>query len=108
MSCLINTSTTWRKKPTKEANPALKKAAYVKAAVATRHEDYQRGKRIAEKIDDDDLRADTISFLMYRAALRYLEVAYPDKASELLPQLSAGPRRAVVKIALAQKSSETV
>jgi hypothetical protein len=85
-----------------EANPALKKAAYVKAAAATRHEDYQRGKRIAEKIDDDELRADTISFLIYRAALRYLEVAYPDKAGELLPQISSGPRRAVVKIALAQ------
>jgi hypothetical protein len=85
-----------------ETSPDLKKAAYVKAAIATRHEDYQRGKRIAEKIDIDDLRIDTISFLMYRAALRYVEVDYADKASELLPQISAGPRRAVVKIALAQ------
>jgi hypothetical protein len=86
----------------KESNALFRRMAYVKAAVATRREDYQRGKRIAEKIDDNDLRADTVSFLMYRAALLYVEVGFNEKAAELMPAISDGPRRAVLKIALAQ------
>ena len=86
----------------KESSATFKRMAYLKAAVATEREDYKRGKRIAEKIDDDDLRADAISFLLYRAALLYLSSAFPERAVELAPQISNGPRRAVLKIAMAQ------
>jgi hypothetical protein len=86
----------------KESNALFKKMAYVKAAVATRREDYKHGKRIAEKIDDEDLRADTVSFLVYRAALLFLGSSLIEEASELAAQISDGPRRAVLKIALAQ------
>ena len=85
-----------------ESSATFKRMAYLKAAVATEREDYKRGKRIAEKIDDDDLRADAVSFLLYRAALLYLSGAFPERAVELAPQISNGPRRAVLKIALAQ------
>lgn len=86
-----------------ESNALFKRMAYVKAAVATRREDYKRGKRIAEKIDDNDLRADTVSFLVYRAALLFLDSGLDERAAELVPEISDGPRRAVLKIALAQR-----
>jgi len=87
----------------KENNSLFRKTAYVKAALATKSEDYLRGKRIAEKIDDDDLRADAVSFLLYRAALSFLEKGEIEKTFELWPQIKDVSRRAVVKIALAQR-----
>ena len=87
----------------KERNALFKKAAYVKAALATKPEDYLRGKRIAEKIDDDDLRADAVSFLLYRAALSFLANGDLEKTSELAELNKDVSRRAVVKIALAQR-----
>jgi hypothetical protein len=87
----------------KERNALFRKTAYVKAALATKPEDYLRGKRIAEKIDDDDLRADAISFLLYRAALSFLEKGDLEKTSELAGVIKDVCRRAVVKIALAQR-----
>jgi hypothetical protein len=86
----------------KETNELAKRMAYVKAALATNTEDYKRGKRIAEKIDDADLRDDTVSFLLYRVALNYLDSGVTEGIPDLLPQISDGPRRAVVKIAFAQ------
>jgi hypothetical protein len=87
----------------KERNALFRKTAYVKAALATKPEDYLRGKRIAEKIDDDDLRADAVSFLLYRAALSFLEKGDLEKTSELAGLNKDASRRAVVKIALAQR-----
>jgi hypothetical protein len=85
-----------------EINEISKRMAYVKAALATSVEDYKRGKRIAEKIDDADLRDDTISFVLYRFAVAALASGLTEQAAELSPQISNGPRRAVLKIALAQ------
>jgi hypothetical protein len=87
----------------KESNALFRQAAYAKAALATKAEDYLRGKRIAEKIDADDLRADVISFLLYRAALSFLEKGDLEKTSELAVLNKDASRRSVVKIALAQK-----
>ena len=87
----------------KESNALFRKMAYVKAALATKSDDYLRGRRIAEKIDDDDLRADAVSFLLYRAALFFLEKGEIEKTSELEPQIKDLSRRAVVRIALAQR-----
>ncbi len=87
----------------KESNPIAKKLAYVEAAVLTNPADYKRAKRIAEKIDDDDLRADAVSFVLYRAALFLVDKADIEKALEIVPAISDVSRRAVVKIAIAQR-----
>ncbi len=90
-------------KADRENNPALKKVAYVEAALATDPRDYARGKGIAGKIDDVELRADVISFVLYRAALSFVWKGELDKTGELAPQISDAPRRAVVRLAVAQK-----
>jgi hypothetical protein len=88
----------------KQSNPIARKLAFVEAALATTPEDYQRGKRIAEKIDgDDNLRADVVSFLLYRGALLLVSKAEIEKAAEIAPQISDVLRRSVVKIAIAQR-----
>ena len=86
----------------KTADPAARNLAYVEAAIATDVEDYVRGKSVAEKISDETLQADTISFLLYRSALSYVRKKEFDKAAELTPQIANPTRRAVVKIAMAQ------
>ena len=48
------------------------------------------------------MRDDTVSFLLYRVALNYLNSGVTEGIPDLLPQISDGPRRAVVKIAFAQ------
>ena len=90
-------------KADKENNPIMKKLAYVEAALAAKPEDYRRAKRIADKIDDDELRADAVSFVLYRASLFLIEKTEVEKAIEIAPQISSVPRRAVVKIAIARR-----
>ena len=87
----------------KESNTAFRRVAYVNAALATKPEDYVQAKRIAGKIDDDDLRADVVSFVLYRAALAFVEKSEIEKAVDIAPTISDVPRRAVVKIAIAQR-----
>jgi tetratricopeptide (TPR) repeat protein len=86
-----------------ENNPIARKLAYVEAALAARPEDYQRAKRVAEKIDDNNLRADAVSFVLYRAALFFADRGEIDKAIDIAPTISDVARRAVVKIAVAQR-----
>jgi hypothetical protein len=86
----------------KERNPAFRRVAYARAALATKPEDYIHAKRIAGNIDDDDLRADAVSFVLYRAALFFVENAEIEKASDISRTISDLPRRAVVRIAIAQ------
>jgi len=86
----------------KESNAAFRKVAYVQAALETKPEDYIHAKRIAGKIDDDDLRADAVSFVLYRAALFFADKAEIEKAIDIAPTISDVSRRAVVKIAIAQ------
>jgi TPR repeat protein len=91
-------------KADREQNSIARKLAYAEVALTTKPEDYARAKRIAEKIaDDDDLRADVISFVLFRAALFFVEKADVEKAVEIVPEISAVSRRAVVKIAIAQR-----
>lgn len=86
-----------------ESDPIAKKLAYAEAATATNPKDYQRAKRSAEKIDDADLRADVISFVLYRAALFLVDKAETETALEIASQINNVSRRAVVKIAIAQR-----
>lgn len=86
----------------KEVDQNKKTLAYVNAALAVNATDYQRAKRIAEKIADEALRSDVIAYVVYRAALSLVRQKETDKAVELAAQLNDVPRRAVVKIAIAQ------
>lgn len=89
-------------KADKETDPIAKNLAYIKASLTTKPEDYRRGVKIAEKIDDDNLEADAVSFLLYRAALYFVDKKEIDAAEELAPQIKEVLRRSVVKIAVAQ------
>ncbi len=86
----------------KETNPTAKKQAYVNAVLAVDATDYERAKRIAEKIADDDLRVDVISYAIYRAGLTYVTQKDYGKAGELAEMLTNKQRQAMVKIAIAQ------
>ncbi|MGZ5481085.1 MAG: hypothetical protein ACXWID_03805 [Pyrinomonadaceae bacterium] len=86
----------------KETDPAAKKLAYINAALAVNATDYERGKRVAEKIADDDLRAEVVSYVLYRAALTLVMQKEIDKALELATKLGNLQRRAMVKLAVAQ------
>lgn len=92
----------------KTVDPAARNLAYVEAVLAVDVEDYPRAKSIAEKISDDTLKADAISFVLYRSALAQVRKKEFDKATELAPQIANGPRRAVVRIAIAQRVFEDV
>jgi len=87
----------------KERNALFRNVAYTKAALAPKPEDYDRAKRIAQKIDDNELRADAVSFVLYRAALFFVGKADLEKAVEIAPAITDIARRAVVKIAIAQR-----
>jgi hypothetical protein len=86
----------------KEIDPVKKKLAFVEAALATDASDYERAKRIAEKIAEEYLRSDTVSFVFYRAALSFVGKKEITKATELVPQIDHASRRAIVKMAIAQ------
>lgn len=85
-----------------ETDPIAKKLAYIRAAISTDAEDYKRGKSIAGKIDDENLREDVVSFLLYRASLHFVDTKEIETAEELLPQIKESLRRSVAKIAVAQ------
>jgi hypothetical protein len=87
----------------KETNTSFRNVAYARAVVTTKPDDYERAKGIAKKISDNDLRADTLSFALYRAALFFVERNEMAKAMELALQISDVTRGAVAKIALAQR-----
>lgn len=88
----------------KTADPNARNLAYVEAALSVNAEDYPRAKSIAEKISDDALKADAISFVLYRAALAYVQNKEFEKAAELTPKIANAPRRALVRIAIAQRA----
>ena len=94
--------TTLEERAEKTVDPTARNFAYIDAALATDVEDYLRAKSLAEKISDETLKADTISFVLYRAALGFVQKKEIEKAGELTPQIAHHSRRAVVKIAIAQ------
>ncbi len=86
----------------KESNVLFRDVAYIQVALITSPTDSERGKRIAQKIDDSDLRADAVSFVLYRAALFFVSKADIAKALNMAPTITEPTRQAVVKIAIAQ------
>jgi hypothetical protein len=89
-------------KADKEIDPIAKRLAYIKAVFRTKPEDYKRGKQIAEKIEDENVKAEMVSFLLYRATLYFLEKKKTGMAEELAPQIKEPLRRSVAKITIAQ------
>lgn len=87
----------------KTPDPAARDRAYVEAALAPDAQDYQRAKSIAEKISDETLKTDATSFILYRAALSFVGKKDLEKANELAPRITNLVRRALVRIAIAQK-----
>lgn len=86
----------------KEDDPIARKLGYVQAALATKPEDLARGRNIAAKIEEAELREQVISFLMYRAALVALEKGKLDEAITLASE--AQPlQHAVILITAAQR-----
>ena len=88
----------------KTVDPTARNLAWVEAALAVDAEDYPRAKSIAEKISDETLKADAISFVLYRSALAHVPKKEVEKAIELASQIANPPRRAIVKIAIAQNA----
>lgn len=86
----------------RERNPLARKLAYVRAALATRPEELKRGKSLASKVDDDDLRKRLVSFLVYRAALAQLEGGKVEEAVNTSTEAAPLPR-AIILITAAQK-----
>jgi hypothetical protein len=85
----------------KTADPTAKRRAYIDAVLAADAQDYERAKRVAEKIDDDILRSETIAFIFYRAALYFVGNKDLEKASELIGKIEDAQRRSIVRIAIA-------
>jgi hypothetical protein len=86
----------------KETDPVARKLAYVQAALATTPEELERGRRLADKIDEKELRERVVSFLIYRAALSELEKGRTDEAVRLSAE-AAPVQRSIVLITAAQR-----
>jgi hypothetical protein len=84
-----------------ETDPVSRKLAYLKAALNTNVSELERGRKIASKIEERELREQVISFLSYRAALGALDKKRAEDAVALAAD--AGPlQRAVILISAAQ------
>jgi hypothetical protein len=87
----------------KEANPIARKLKFAEAALATAAKDFERGKTLADRIDnDEELRKQVIIFLYYRAALSFFNENSLDKAEETALKIPMSAERAVAVLAVAQ------
>jgi tetratricopeptide (TPR) repeat protein len=88
----------------KERDPIARKLAFMQAALATAPEDLERARRLAGKIDEDELRGQLVSFLVYRAALQHLERGRLEESVKLAGE--ARPvQRAIILITVAQRTT---
>jgi hypothetical protein len=84
-----------------ETDPVARKLAYLKAALSTDISELDRGRQLASKIEEKELREQVISFLSYRAALDALDKKRTEEALGLASD--AGPiQRATILISAAQ------
>jgi hypothetical protein len=84
-----------------ETDPVARKLAYLRAALNTNVSELERGRRIASKIEEKELREQVVSFLSYRAALEALEKKRVEEALGLVS--SVRPiQRAIILISAAQ------
>lgn len=85
-----------------ESDPTAKKLAYAELAVKTRAEDFEKAARVAKKIEDEKLREQVLTFVLYRASLKFLEKGDIEKAVELADKTPQSLNKAVAQIAIAQ------
>lgn len=86
----------------KESDQTARGLALVKAALATTPEELERGRKIADRISEGELREQALSFLAYRTALLDLEKGRPEEAVGVAAE--ARPlQRAIVLITAAQR-----
>jgi hypothetical protein len=84
-----------------ETDPVARKHAYLKAALNTNIEELERGRKIASKIEEKELREQVISFLCYRAALEALDKKRVEEAIGLASEMRP-TQKAIVLITAAQ------
>ncbi|MBV9925482.1 MAG: hypothetical protein JOZ96_10735 [Acidobacteria bacterium] len=87
----------------KEPSGLSRNIAYAKAALATDVGGYERGWKIARRIEDDSLRAGVTNWLTYRAALHLAGAGELDRAHELLLKDEDTAQRASCLVVGAQK-----
>lgn len=88
----------------KEFNPLARKLRFAEAALATAPKDFERGKGLANRIENDaKLHQQIVAFLYYRAALTCFAENDLEKAEELALKIPSSLERALTLIAVAQK-----
>jgi hypothetical protein len=88
----------------KEFNLLARKLRFAEAALATAPKDFERGKGLANRIENDDkLHQQIVAFLYYRAALTCFAENDLEKAEELALKIPSSLERALTLIAVAQK-----
>ncbi|HWS87136.1 MAG TPA: hypothetical protein VN282_09245 [Pyrinomonadaceae bacterium] len=87
-----------------ESDPVARKLAFVRAAMATTPQELERGRKLADKIDETDLRRQVVSFLLYRAALSNLEGGQPEAAVRLSAE-AAPLHRSIILVEAARRTA---
>lgn len=90
----------------KESNPLRRDILYAQAALKTNAEIFERGKSIAEKIQDKEFREQIISFVIYRKTLDEIKLNNLDNAYKILGKNSNLKQRAASLIVGANKLKE--
>jgi hypothetical protein len=90
----------------RETGTLRRDIAFAKAAAATEVESYERGWRIAGRIDDKKLRSDLTNWLTYRATLRFIDKKDFDRSYAINNRNEDPAQRAVCLIVGAQKLIE--
>lgn len=85
-----------------ETDPIAKKLAYAEAALKTNNEDYERGKKIAGKIEEELLREQVLAFILYRASLTMLQKGDVEKAISLARETPQSLNRTVALLSISQ------
>lgn len=75
---------------------------YLQTSILTKQSDLARALSIAAKIEDEERRFPTISFLHYRAALDLVRLGNTRAAEELLPMILEPIRHALVQVCVAR------
>ncbi len=86
-----------------ETSPLARDIAFAKAAVATDAEDYERGWRLAGKIQDKRLKSDVTNWIAYRATLHFIQKDNFAMAAELNNKNEDLAQRAVCFVSGAQR-----
>jgi hypothetical protein len=89
----------------KDPDPVSRKFAFVRATLATKPRDFEYARKLADKIDEAELRGQVMSLLAYRAALLSVEAGDYEEAVQTVAEASP-LHRAVILIAAARKMNE--